>query len=667
VSDPAHIAEGALLWTPTAAFVDASTLTDYRHWLERERGLVFDDYDALWRWSVDDLDGFWTSVVDYYDLPLRGRWARVVTGTMPGARWFDGATINYAEAMLRRVSGDRPALLFRSERQPLREMNGTELTGAVAAVATGLRRLGVQKGDRVAAVIPNIPEALIALLACASIGAIWSSCSPDFGTQSLVDRFAQIEPTVLVAVDGYTYGGKPFERRSVIDELRAALPSLSRTVLIPYLDADANPRGPDEMSWSELVAGPADPLTFEAVPFDHPLWVLYSSGTTGLPKAIVHGHGGIVLEHAKAVGLQFDVRTGDRMSWFTTTGWMMWNFLVGSMIVGGVPVLYDGSPGHPSLDVLWDLADRAAVSLFGTSAAFVGACMKAGVRPGDGHGLQPLRSIGVTGSPLSPDGFAWVYEAVKRDIWLVSMSGGTDVCSAFVGGCPWLPVHAGELQARSLGARVEAFDADGGSVVGATGELVLTAPLPSMPVSFWNDPNGTRYRESYFEMYPGVWRHGDWIRITERGSAVIEGRSDSTLNRQGIRFGTSELYSVVERLPEIVDSLVIGLELPDGRYWMPLFVVLSEGAELDEELRGRIRTAIRTALSQRHVPDDIVPIPAVPRTLTGKKMEVPVKRLLLGRPLSEVAAEGAVADPRALDFFTRHGPELIERARGAIT
>jgi acetoacetyl-CoA synthetase len=665
VSDPAHLEEGALLWEPTAAFAEASTLTDYRRWLERERGLGFDDYAALWRWSVDDLGAFWTSVVDYYDLPLRGGWEHVVAGEMPGVRWFEGATINYAEALLRRVSPDEPALLAQSERQPLREISGAEVTAAVAAVATGLRRLGVGRGDRVAAVIPNIPEAVVALLACASIGAIWSSCSPDFGTQSLVDRFAQIEPTVLIAVDGYTYGGRPFDRRSVIDELRAALPSLRRTVLIPYLDPDAAPVGADEMSWADLTSGPADPLTFEAVPFDHPLWVVYSSGTTGLPKAIVHGHGGIVLEHAKAVGLQFDVRAGDRMSWFTTTGWMMWNFLVGSMVVGGVPVLYDGSPGHPSLDVLWDLADRAGVSLFGTSAAFVGACIKSDLRPGDRHDLTALRSIGVTGSPLSPAGFGWVYDAVKPDAWLVSMSGGTDVCSAFVGGCPWLPVHAGELQARSLGARVEAFDPAGRSIVGATGELVLTAPLPSMPVFFWNDPDGTRYRESYFEMYPGVWRHGDWIRITERGSAIIEGRSDSTLNRQGIRFGTSELYSVVERLPEVVDSLVIGLELPNGGYWMPLFVVLSEGTVLDDELRGHIRTAIRTALSQRHVPDDIVAIGAVPRTLTGKKMEVPVKRLLLGRPLSEVAAPGAVADPRALDFFVEYAASPAMRARGA--
>ena len=652
MSDGAHLVEGALLWEPSAAFQDATTLTDYRRWLEREVGLTFDDYAALWRWSVDDLEAFWTSVVDYYRIPIRGHWDRVVEpATMPGARWFAGAELNYAEALLGRVSQDSPALLFQSERHPLRGVSGAELTAQVAAVAAGLRRLGVGRGDRVAAVIPNIPEAVVALLACASLGAIWSSCSPDFGTQSLVDRFAQIEPTVLIAVDGYTYGGKPFDRRPVIEELRAALPSLRRTILIPYLDPDAAPSHPSEMPWADLIGGLPEPLTFESVPFDHPLWVLYSSGTTGLPKAIVHGHGGVVLEHAKAVGLQFDVRPGDRMSWFTTTGWMMWNFLVGSMLVGGVPVLYDGSPGYPTLDVLWDMATEARVSLFGTSAAFVDACMKAGIRPRDGRDLSVLRAIGVTGSPLSADGFGWVYDAVKPDVWLVSMSGGTDVVSAFVGGCPWLPVHAGELQARALGARVEAFDSAGRSVVGETGELVLTAPLPSMPIFFWNDPDGARYRESYFEMFPGVWRHGDWIRITERGSAVIEGRSDSTLNRGGIRFGTSELYSVVERLPEVVDSLVIGLELPDGRYRMPLFVVLADGVALDDATRAHINGAIRTALSQRHVPDEIVAIPAVPRTLTGKKMEVPVKRLLQGRPLSEVAAPGAVADPHSLDFF----------------
>jgi len=641
-------------------------MTDYMGWLERERGLRFAGYDELWRWSVDDLAAFWSSVVDYYEIPLRGeRTAVLGDAAMPGARWFPGAQLNYAEALMRRLAPDRPAFLFASERSPLREISGAQLEASVASVAAGLRRLGVGRGDRVVAFMPNIPEAVIGLLACASLGAIWASCSPDFGTRGLVDRFAQISPKVLIAVDGYTYGGKPFDRRAVVDELRAELPSLERTVLIPYLDPAATAERPGEMSWAELIGGPPTPLTFEQVPFDQPLWVLYSSGTTGLPKALVHGHGGVALEHSKAIGLMFDIRDGDRMFWFTTTGWMMWNFLVGSLLVGGVPVLYDGSPGYPTLDALWALAARARVSLFGTSAAFLAACQKASIRPGDTHDLSHLEAIGSTGSPLAVDTFGWVYDAVKPDVWLASMSGGTDVVSAFVGGCPLLPVHAGELQARALGAKVEAFDEAGHSVVGETGELVLTAPLPSMPVGFWNDPDGARYRESYFEMYPGVWRHGDWIRITERGSAVIEGRSDSTLNRQGIRFGTSELYGVVEGLPEIVDSLVIGLELPGGGYRMPLFVVLADGIELDAALKTRINGAIRAALSQRHVPDEIVAVPAVPRTLTGKKMEVPVKRVLQGRPLAEVAAAGATADPEALRWFERWFEDVAVRGTEA--
>ena len=652
LSHPGRIEEGALLWEPSAAFRASANLTDYEAWLERERGLRFADYAALWRWSVDDLEAFWTSIVDYYEIPLRGDRSRVLGDpTMPGAVWFEGVEINYAEAVFRHASAERPALVYQSERHPLRSVAWAELEVSVAAVAAGLRRLGVGRGDRVVAILPNIAEAVVAFLATASLGAIWACCSPDFGTRSLVDRFVQVEPKVLIAVDGYTYGGKRFERRDVIDALRAELPTLERTVLIPYLDPDAVPEDPSELSWAALIAGPPEALTFESVPFDHPLWVLYSSGTTGLPKAIVHGHGGIVLEHTKVVGLHCDVRVGDRMFWYTTTGWMMWNLLLGSLLVGGTAVLYDGNPGYPDLGVLWEMAAQAGVTLFGTSAAFLAASLKHGVRPGAEHDLSQLRAIGSTGSPLAVDVFGWVYAAVKSDVWLISLSGGTDVASAFVGGVPTLPVHAGELQARSLGARVEAFDEAGHSVVGETGELVLTAPLPSMPVSFWNDPDGRRYRESYFEMYPGVWRHGDWIRIAERGSAVIEGRSDSTLNRQGIRFGTSELYGVVEGLPEVLDSLVIGLELPGGRYWMPLFIVLAEGIELDDALTARIKATIRASLSQRHVPDAIVAVPAIPRTLTGKKMEVPVKRLLLGRPLAEVAAPGAIADPHALERF----------------
>ena len=657
MTEARQLHEGDLLWEPSPEFAAGSSLTAYLAWLERERGLTFPDYAALWRWSVDDLGAFWTSIVAFFDLPLRGSRSRAVgRAEMPGATWFEGAEINYAEAVFRRAAADRPALVFQSERHPLRLVEWAELEGSVAAAAAGLRRLGVGRGDRVVAVVPNIPEAVVALLACASIGAIWASCSPDFGTRSLIDRFAQVSPKVLIAVDGYTYGGKRFDRRDVIEAIRAELPSLERTVLLPYLDPDAVP-GPGMLSWDDLLAGPAEPLRFEPVPFDHPLWVLYSSGTTGLPKAIVHGHGGIVLEHAKVLGLHCDIHAGDRMFWYTTTGWMMWNLMLGSLLVGGTPVLYDGSPGYPDLGVLWEMAAAAGVTLFGTGAAFLAASLKAGIRPGAEHDLSRLRAIGSTGSPLAVEVFGWVYDAVKPDVWLVSLSGGTDVCSAFVGGVPTLPVHAGELQAASLGARVEAYDEDGRPIVGQTGELVLTAPLPSMPLFFWNDPDGTRYRESYFEMYPGVWRHGDWIRFTDRGSAVIEGRSDSTLNRQGIRFGTSELYGVVEGMAEIRDSLVIGLELPGGRYWMPLFVVLADGVALDDALVTRIRTTIREALSQRHVPDTVIAVPAVPRTLTGKKMEVPVKRLFQGRALAEVAAPGATADPAALEWFARFAAE----------
>ncbi len=647
-----RLAEGTLLWTPTADDIAATNLTAYIGWLERQRGLVFGDYEALWRWSVEDLAGFWSSIVDYFDLPLRGDRARVVDDIgMPGSHWYEDAEINYAEAVFARAASDRPALIFQSERDPQRAVSWSELETSVAAVAAGLRRIGVGRGDRVVAIMPNIPETVVAFLACASLGAIWASCSPDFGTRSLIDRFAQISPKVLFAVDGYTYGGKPFDRRAVIAEIQTALPTLERTVLLPQLDAEATLDGPAGMTWADLIKGPAEPLTFESLPFDHPLWVVYSSGTTGLPKAIVHGHGGIVLEHAKVMGLHCDVRPGDRMFWFTTTGWMMWNLLLGSLLVGGTAVLYDGSPGYPDLGVLWRMAAEGRITQFGTSAAFISASLKAGVQPGADHDLSMLRAVGSTGSPLSVEGFGWVYETIKPDVWLFSFSGGTDVASAFVGGVPTLPVHAGELQAPFLGARVEAFDEAGRSVVGQTGELVLTAPLPSMPVFFWDDPDGERLRATYFEMYPGVWRHGDWIRFTERGGAVIEGRSDSTLNRQGIRFGTSELYGVVEGLPDVRDSLVIGLELPGGRYWMPLFVVLADGATLDDAMERRIKTAIRESLSARHLPDAIVAVPAIPRTLTGKKMEVPVKRLLLGRPLDEVAAAGAVADPDALAFF----------------
>jgi acetoacetyl-CoA synthetase len=648
---------GEILWEPSDALRRDAAMTAFLARVEAARGRPFADYEDAWRWSVDDPEAFWAAIVEHFEIPFRTPPTRVLADDrMPGSRWFEGATLNYAEAVFARASPDRPALLAASEGGELRAIGWAELRDAVAAAAAGLRRLGVGRGDRVAAILPNIPEAVIGLLATASIGAVWSSCAPEFGAHSIIDRFAQIRPKVLIAVDGYVHGGTSFDRRATLADVRAALPSLERTVLIAgpgMRDEVAAPdAGPDGViTWAALLDAPAPDLAFDPVHFDHPLWILFSSGTTGLPKAIVHGHGGVLVEHAKAVGLHVDVRPGDRLLWYTTTGWMMWNFLVGSLLVGGTAVLYDGSPSHPDLDVLWGLAEEARLTHLGASAAYLMACRKAGLRPGDRHDLGTLRCIGSTGSPLPAEGYRWVYEAVGRDIRLDSLSGGTDVVSAFVGGCALLPVRAGELSCRYLGARVEAFDEAGRSVIGETGELVITAPMPSMPIGFWDDPDGARYRESYFETYPGVWRHGDWIRISPTGSAVIEGRSDSTLNRGGVRFGTSELYGVVDALPEVADSLVIGLERDDGSYWMPLFVVLRPGEDLDEDLDARIRQAVRTELSPRHVPDEILAAPSIPRTLSGKKMEVPVKRLFQGHPLERVAATGTTVDPAALAWF----------------
>ncbi len=658
--------EGEILWAPTDAQRRDSTMHAFLEHASPVAGRPFPDYAAAWDWSVDEPEAFWELVAEWFEIPFRTPPTRILAESgMPGARWFEGATVNYAEAVFARASGYRPALLAATEGRPIREISWDALRRDVAALAAGLRRLGVQRGDRVAAIVPNIPEAVVGLLATASIGAIWSSCAPEFGAQSIVDRLRQIEPKVLIAVDGYTFGGRTFDRRDVIEAVRAELPDLAVTVLIRNLDLPGGLFDADGwLHWHEVLldAGDGGELAFEPVPFDHPLWILFSSGTTGLPKAIVHGHGGVLLEHAKAVGLHLDVRPGDRLLWYSTTGWMMWNFLVGSLLVGGTPVLFDGSPGHPDLDTLWALADDAEATHLGASAAFLMACRKAGLEPAQAHDLSRLRVIGSTGSPLPSEGFHWVYDAVGRGIRLDSLSGGTDVVSAFVGGSPLLPVRAGELSCRYLGAKVEAFGEDGAPVpTGQTGELVLTAPLPSMPVGFWGDPDGQRYREAYFEAFPGVWRHGDWIRFTTSGGAVIEGRSDSTLNRGGVRFGTSELYGVVDVLPEVADSLVVGLEQADGSYWMPLFVALREGLALDEPLRARIVAAIRSGLSPRHVPDEITAVPAIPRTLSGKKMEVPVKRLLQGHPLEAVAAPGTTSDPVALQAFVAMGRDRARR------
>ncbi len=649
------------LWEPSSELVEASRLTEYMRWLERERGLRFHSYEELWRWSVEDLDGFWSSIWEHLGVLADGDPEPVLARReMPGAEWFPGTRLNYAEHVFAGKDDAEPAILHASELRELDRLSWGELRAAVAAAAGGLRALGVGPGDRVAAYLPNIPEAIVGFLATASIGAVWSSCSPDFGPASVIDRFAQIEPRVLLAVDGYSYGGRRYDRLRELEELQAAMPGLEHTVVLPYLHADPDLsalRG--ALSWEQLLeAGAGAELAFERVPFDHPLWVLYSSGTTGLPKAIVQGQGGILVEHLKKLHLHVDAHPGDRLFWFTTTGWMMWNFLVSGLLTRAAIVLYDGSPGHPDLGVLWDLAERAGVTMFGTSASYVAACMKAGLEPGRGRDLSRLGAVGSTGSPLAPEGFDWIYEQLGADTWLFSTSGGTDLCTAFVGGVVLLPVYRGELQARALGAAVESWDEDGRALIGEVGELVVTEPMPSMPIRFWGDEDGSRYRASYFEHYPGVWRHGDWIEITERGTAIIYGRSDSTINRSGVRMGTSEIYRAVLGVEEVLDALVVDIPRPGTEGWMPLFVVLREGAELDEELRGEIARRVRERCSPRHVPDEVFQIDEVPRTLSGKALEVPVKRILMGTPPERAASRDSLANPAALDYFVEMAARL---------
>ena len=645
------VPEGTLLWQPPPERQAQSNLRRYMRWLAAERGRRFGTYDELWQWSVTDLEGFWASIWDFFQIGGRPSPAPVLARRqMPGTVWYPNASLNYAEHALRRRD-DHIALIFQSERHPLTRLTYAELYSQVASVAAALRGMGVQKGDRVVAYLPNIPQALVAFLAAASLGATWSSCSPDFGTRSVVDRFQQIEPKVLFAVDGYSYGGKTHDRLAVAAEIRSQLPTLQATVLVPYLQADPPAATlPGAVRWESLLA-PAGEMQFTPVPFDHPLWVLYSSGTTGLPKAIVQGHGGILLEHYKQLSLQLDLKPEDRFFWFTTTGWMMWNLLISGLLLDTTVVLYDGSPGHPDMDVLWRLAQDAGVTYFGTSAPYLIACAKAGIHPGRDHDLSRIHSLGSTGAPLPPGGFQWVYDEVKADLLLGSVSGGTDVCTAFVGSSPLLPVYAGEIQCRSLGAKVEAFDDMGQPLSGDLGELVITEPLPSMPLFFWNDPDGVRYQDSYFAMYSGIWRHSDWIKITERGTCVVTGRSDSTLNRGGVRMGSSEFYRVVEGLPEVLDSLVADTSSLDTEGQLLLFVVLRPGTALDEALIGRINRTLRQELSPRHVPDAIYAVPEVPRTLNGKKMEVPIKRLLMGTPAERVANPGTMGNPQSLTFF----------------
>ena len=629
-----------ILWRPSPARVAAAWLTRF----QREVG-VAGGYQELWQWSVDDIDGFWAALWRFF--AVDGSYDAVLgSRAMPGAEWFPGAEVSYAAHVFRGKPDGRVAIRHASELRPLAEWTWGELRERTAAIAAGLRALGVERGDRVCAYLPNLPETVAAFLACASIGATWSSAAPEFGASSVIDRFAQIEPKVLLAIDGYGYGGKLHDRRDEVARIAAEIPSLQKVVTLGYLDGTG---------WEPGFERPGSELTFERLPFAHPLWILYSSGTTGLPKAIVQSQGGILLEHLKMAYLHTDLHEDDRFFWFSTTGWMMWNFLVGGLLSDASIVLYDGSPFHPGPEAMWQLAADAGVTVFGTSAAFIAASMKAGVKPrAGGRDLSRLAAVGSTGSPLSPEGFRWVMDALGPETWLFSTSGGTDVCTSFVGGVPTLPVHLGELQGPALGARVEAWSPEGKPLLGEVGELVLTAPLPSMPVAFWDDPTGEKLREAYFAMYPGVWRHGDWIELTPRGGAVIYGRSDSTINRGGVRMGTSEIYRAVLADPDVVDALVVDLPREGEESWMPLFVVTRPGVELDAALVARIRARVRDDCSPRHIPNEVVQIAAVPRTLSGKVLEVPVKRILMGEAAERAASRDSLANPEALDWFVAY-------------
>ncbi len=649
----------AVLWQPTTESMQATLLAGFAREAARRRGLDLDptDYDAIWRWSVEHPEQFWADVAD---------WSGVLPGVpddrvlprreMPGAEWFPGTTVNYAEQALRHGTDEHPALVAVAEDADPWEVSWAQLRGQVGAFAATLRRLGVQRGDRVVGYLPNVPEAVVAFLGAAAIGAVWSCCAPDFGTRAVLDRFAQIEPTVLVAVDGYRFNGRDHDRRDVVAELRAALPSVRTTVAVPRLFPGEAPDG--ALAWDDAVADLREP-EFETLPFDAPLWIVWSSGTTGLPKGIVHGHGGVVLEQHKQLGLHGDVGPGDRFSWYASTAWIMWNIATSALLRGATVVVYDGAPAYPSVDAQFALAARTGITYLGTSAGYLIACEKAGIRPGEDHDLSALRTIGSTGSPLPASAFSWVYDAVGGDVFLASVSGGTDVATGFVGSTLLLPVTAGELQRPMLGVAAAAWDEDGRPVVGELGELVVTEPMPSMPLYFWNDPGDTRYREAYFEPWPGVWRHGDWMEVTERGTCVITGRSDSTLNRGGVRMGTADVYAAVEAFPEVADCVVLGVEQRDGGYWMPLFVQLAPGAELTDDLRDRIRAAIRTSASPRHVPDEILVVPGVPHTRTGKRLEVPLKRLFQGVPPEKAVNPGAVDDASLVEHYV-----ALARERG---
>ncbi|MFE3546043.1 acetoacetate--CoA ligase [Nocardia sp. NPDC059177] len=639
-------------WEPTAQDIASARITDFAAFVSGRTGEQYPDYQSLWQWSVDDIAGFWQALWDYFEL---GEHAGEVLGSreMPGARWFPGTRLNYVDQIIRMAQPGRPAIIALHEDTDPHEISWAELIEQVTVFARTLREQGVEAGDRVIGYLPNIPEAIVAFLATASIGAVWSACGQDYSAKAALDRLGQLDPTVLVTADGYRFGGKAHDKRADIAALQDGLPGLRATVAVSQLGLDV----PGALPWSDAVAD-AGLGVIETTPvdFDHPLWIVFSSGTTGLPKGIVHGHGGVLLEHLKAVALQSDIGPEDTFFWFTSPSWMMWNFQVAGLLTGSTIVTYDGSPTAGSPDALWRLAAQVRATVLGTSPGYVLGCIKAGSVPRSDHDLSALRTVGITGSALPVSSALWLGENAGEHVQVSSISGGTDVVSAFIGGVPTVPVWPGELSAPYLGVALDAFDEAGESVRGEVGELVVTAPMPSMPVAFWRDEDGKRYHGAYFDTYSGIWRHGDWITLTGHGSIVVHGRSDSTLNRHGIRMGSADIYQVVEQFPEIAEALVIGAEQPDGGYWMPLFVVLAPGAELTDDLRTRISTAIRTEVSPRHVPDEIRAAPGIPHTRTGKKLEVPIKKLFQGADAARVVERSAVDDPELLDWYARISP-----------
>ncbi len=645
--------EGDLLWTPGQARTDAAEITRFMRWLGESREVQVTSYDELYRWSVERLEDFWAAVWDFYDIQSTAPYTEVLDRhVMPGARWFSGARLNFAEHVLRRGQPGEIAMYFAAEGRPLETLTWDALREEVRRLANAMRARGLGPGDRVVAFMPNIPQTMIACLAATSIGAVWSSCSTDFGAASVLDRFQQIEPKALFTVDGYRYGGKPFDRREEARRIIDALPTLEHVFFCPYLDEAATAPVARAESWHTLTQDDAGgPLAFEQVDFDHPLWVVYSSGTTGLPKAIVHGHGGIVLEQTKALSLHMNLRPGARMFFYTTSGWIMWNILMSSMLVGASPVIYDGHPAAPDVDVLWRLAAESGATQFGASPTYVSMMQKEGIVPRERYDLSAIEGVLLTGSPATPEAMSWLYENVNADLWVTSQSGGTDVASGFVSGSCILPVYAGEIQARALAVDVRALDDAGEPLVGEVGELVVAQPMPSMPLYFWNDPDNRRYLESYFEVFPGRWRHGDFFEVNERGGCFIKGRSDSTLNRYGVRIGTAEIYRCVEGLEEIDDALVVNLDLPGGRFFMPMFVMLAAGVALDDALLAKMAAALREQCSPRHVPDKVYAVNAIPYTLTGKKLEVPVRKILMGFDIEKAVSRDAMQNPESIDYF----------------